>query len=215
MRFKDLLKSFAEFLVEFFRYIMIYTYVCTCTYIICSINIYNIYIIRIRKYRSQIPLFVRSLQSVIILAPTVPAWEWNIFVHFLVKARHRNALPHVAETYGNKADGHLQLSTHCTFFAGAKPFFFLKCSENKKLLYLQNRNFLQTSQHLIFLHPKKHHEFATNRTSPRPEYVPPLKDLNRFQVAAPDNNQEAELDGFRRRFGARAWLKTRWNPYQL
>lgn len=31
--------------------------------------------------------------------------------------------------------------------------FFLKCSGNKKLLYLQNRNFLQASQHLIFLHP--------------------------------------------------------------
>lgn len=155
MRFKDLLKSFAEFLVEFFRYIMIYTYVCTCTYIICSINIYNIYIIRIRKYRSQIPLFVRSLQSVIILAPTVPAWEWNIFVHFLVKARHRNALPHVAETYGNKADGHLQLSTHCTFFAGAKPFFFLKCSENKKTLVPSKQKFPSNITTSYFSPPQK------------------------------------------------------------
>ena len=56
---------------------------------------------------------------------------------------------------------------------------------------------------------------ATQPDQPPIGRVPPLKDLNRFQVAVPDNKPRAELDGFRVKIPSRSLVKNKVEPLSV
>ena len=96
------------------------------------------------------------------------------------------------------------------FVGGAKLFnlFFFEMFRKQKTLVPSKQKFPSSIPTSYFSSPSHH---GGNPVAPD-RVVPPLKDLNRFQVAVPDNKPRAELDGFRVKIRSRSLVKNKVEP---